>query len=215
NALGTRVANDALLEDLERFGEIDSRLAAIEKATVEIELTEPPCRALPAIDVEAMLAGVLACNGKEQRRRLGDTKRYRHPAFVAAYLEHLDDLRYDDPQQARLNVCVVAVKLIPKLPGPQRERIALQLKAIGVYAAVHRQKGEYATAARALRRALAAARAHGLKRTVGDLLQGAAYVLSAHGRYSDSMVLLDEALVIFYDLRSQAGRGRVQVDRGV
>ena len=214
NALGARVANDSLLDDLERMGEIHPRLKAVERATVKIELSEPPRRALPTIDAEAMLADVLACTGKEQRRRLGKAQKYRNPAFAAAYLEHLDDLRYDNPKEARQNAEAMAVKLIPDLPGPQGVRIALQLKAIGVCASAYRQVGQFATAARALRRALAIARGHGLKRTVAELLQRAAYVLSAHGRYSDSMALLDEALVIFFDLDSQAGLGRVAVDRG-
>ncbi len=214
NALGTRLNNDSLLEDLERFGEIDPRLKRIEKAMVQIERSDPPDQALPAIDAKALVAEFVSCNGKEQRRRLSHTGEYRHPAFAAAYLEHLDDLRYDDPKEARQNAEVMAVRLIPRLPGPQPERIALQLEAIGIYASALRQVGKFATAARALRRALVVARSHGLKQTVAGLLQRSAYVLSGHGWYSDSMELLNEALVIFFDLRSQADLGRVQVDRG-
>ncbi len=214
DALGASVANDSLLEELERFGEIHRHLPAIEKATVQLELSEPLGPAPPLADVEAMLSAVVACKVTEQRRRLSTAQKYRHPAFAAAYLEHLDALRYDDPKAARGNARVAAIQLIPRLPGSQRERMALQLKAIGIYASAHRQKEDTATAARALRFALALARVHGLAQTMADLLQRGAYVLSGNGRYRGAMKLLDEALVIVFDLDWQAGLGRVLVDRG-
>ncbi len=213
--LGAPVNNDSLLEDLERFGEIHHRLAAIEKATGRIELSEALGPAPPAIDAEAMVTAVAACNVTEQRRRLGTARKYRHPAFAAAYLEHLDSLRYDNPKEAGQTAWVVAVKLIPCLPGSRRERIALQVKAIGVFASARRQKEDAATAARALRFALARARSHDLRRTTGELLQRGAHVLSGNGRYMDAMRLLDEALVISIDLDVQEGLGSVQVDRGI
>lgn len=214
SALGARVENDLLLADLERLGEIDSRFPAIEKATVQLELSEPPGPAPPIGDVEELVSAVVACNVREERRRLKTARRYCHPAFAAAYLKHLDALRYDDPKVARENARVVAVKLIPRLPGSQRERMALQLKAIGIFASGYRQKGSFATAACALRFALAFARRHRLPETIADLLQRAAYVLSDHGRYTDALELLGEAMVIFFDLDSHAGLGRVLVDRG-
>ena len=214
NALGTPVENDLLLADLERFGEVHEQLRAIEKATVELELSEAASPAPPPVDVDALLAELVACNVTEERRRLKTARRYCHPAFAAVYLEHLDALRYDDPRVARKNAWVVAVRLIPRLPGPRRERMAIQIKAIGVFASSHRQKEDSATAACALRFALSLARAHGLKETAAELLQRGAYVLSGVGRYIDAMKLLDEALVIFFDLDSQAGLARVLVDRG-
>ncbi len=213
-ALGASVANDWLLEDLERFGEIHRQLRDLEKATVQLEISEPLGLAPPLADADAILSDVLGCNLMEQRRRLRTAQKYCHPAFAAAYLEHLDDLRYDDPRIARDSARVVAVKLIPRLPGSQHDRIALQLKAIGIFASCHRQKGNFATAARALRLSLAFARRHRLPDTIADLLQRGAYVLSDHGRYTDALALLDEALVIFFDLDSDVGLGRVLVDRG-
>ncbi len=214
DALGAGVANDLLLEDLERFGEIHQQVREIEKATVQLELSEPIGPAPPTADVEAMLSAVVACNCTEQRRRLSTARKYRHPAFAAAYLEHLDELRYDDPMVARQNAWVVAVRLIPRLSGAQRERIALQLKAIGIFASTHRQKASFATAARAVRFALALARRHRLLETIADLLQRGAYVLSDHGRYQDALRLLDEALVIYVDLDVAEGLGSMMVDRG-
>ena len=140
DALGTSVANDWLLEDLGRFGEMDRHLRDLEKATVRLELLEPLGPATPLADVDKKLADVVACTLREQRRRLTTAKKYRHPAFVAAYLEHLDALRYDDPRVARDSARVIAVKVIPRLPGSQRERIELQLKALGIFASGHRQK---------------------------------------------------------------------------
>ncbi len=215
NVLGTRIRQDALLEELEGLGEIHPRLERVERALAKVEDAEPPAPASRPIDAEAMLASVLGCAGTEQRRRLRHTEKYRHPAFAAAYLEHLDALRYDDPKEARQNAEVVAVWLIPALPGPRLERLALVLEAIGIYASALRQQGRFAMAARALRRALASARAHGLKTTLADLLQRAAYLISNQGRYSDALELLEEALVIYYDLGSQEDLGRVQVDRGL
>ncbi len=215
NALGSRVHRDALLEDVERMGEVHPRLERIEQATARLEVAGPPAAAPRPIEAEAMLADVLECTGKEQRRRLRKAAKYRHPAFAAAYLEHLDALRYDDPKEARQNAEVMAVWLIPELPVPRRQCLALQLEAIGVYASSLRQTGKFATAARALRGALAVARAHELKARLADLLQRAAWVLSSHGRFSDAMDLLDEALVICFDLGLQEELARVQVDRGV
>ncbi len=214
NVLGTRVRQDALLEELEGLGEIHPRLQRIERALAKLEVAEPPATTPPPIDAEAMLAHVLACTGKEQRRRLRHTEKYRHPAFAAAYLEHLDALRYDDPKEARQNAEVVVVWLIPAMPESNSERLTLELEAIGIYASALRQKGKFAMAARALRRALAAARAHGLHETTAQLLVRAACLLSDHGRFSDVMDLLDEALVIYYDLQSQIGLGAVMVERG-
>ncbi len=213
NALGTRPDNDALLEEVEHLGEIDRRLAHIEKVTREVELTSSG-PAPDAVDAEAMLADLLSCSGREQRRRLGAGQKYRDPSFAAAYLERLDALRYDNPKQARLNAETMAVKLIPRLPGSRPERIALQLKAIGVYASCQRQKGEFATAARALRSALGISRRHGLKRITGELLQRAAAVVAENLSYSDVMELLDEALVIYVDLDLKLDLGTLMVDRG-
>ncbi len=214
NALEIRLGNDWLLEEIERLGETDGRLAHVEKVTAELETAAALGPEPPPIDGEAMVADFVRCDGKEQRRRLGGAQKYCHPAFAAAYLEHLDALRYDDARTARQNAEAVAVKLVPRLPGKRSERIALQLKAIGVYASCHRQKGDFATAARAFRLALTISRAHGLEPCTAELLQRAGYVLSDNGRYSAAMKLLDEALVICFSLDLQRNLGTLMVDRG-
>ncbi len=212
-ALGGRTDNDALLEEVERFGVIDRRLARIEKVTRGLETAAPVGPVPPAIDAGAMVADFVGCSGREQRRRLGAGEKYRHPAFAAAYLEHLDALRYDDAKEARLNAGAIAVKLIPRLPGQPSERIALQLKAIGVYASCHRQKGNWATAARALRLALGVSRRHRLAEMLTDLLRRAACVLSDNGRFWEAMGLLNEALVVCIDTDSHQDLGIVMVER--
>ena len=213
-ALDTRVDSDWLLEEIERFGDVDSKLTEIEKATAELEAAAPTATAPPSVDAEVMVADFVRARGTEQRRRLGAGRKYCHPAFAAAYLEHLDALRYDDAREARLDAAAVAVKLVPRLPGRQAERIALQLKAIAVYASCHRQNGSWATAARALRLALGLARRQRQHEMLADLLVRAANVLSDNGRFEQAKDLLDEALVIYYDLDSQDRLGMVMVERG-
>ncbi len=213
NALDVRLDNDSLLEEIERGGEVDRQLARIEEVVREVELSGPPGPAPRAVDAEAMVADLVTCNGREQRRRLGSTRKYRHPAFAAAYLEHLDTLRYDRPRLARLNAETVALKLVPRLPGLQPERIALLLKAIGVVASCHRRKGKWSIAARALRLALGIARRHRLLQILADLLQRGACVLSDNGRIFEAMSLLDEALVVYVDTDSQESIGMVMVER--
>ncbi len=126
NALGARPDNDSLHEEIEHSGDVDRHLARIEQVTRKVELATSPAPApavdAAAVDAAAMVAEFVTCIGREQRRRLGAGQKYRHPAFAAAYLEHLDALRYDHPRAARRNVVVVAVKLIPRLPGPTTGR---------------------------------------------------------------------------------------------
>ena len=214
NALGTRVDNDSLLEDIERMGEVQASLGRLEKAAVQLELSEPSGSVPAMTDVEVMVTDFVALKGKEQRRRLGDTARYRHPAFASAYLEHLDQLRYDNPKEAGQNAAVVGARLVPRLPATRAELIALQLKAIGIYASVRRQQGQFATAARALRLALPLARRHGLQRTTAELLVRAACILSDHGRFGNAMDLLNEALTIYFDLDCELGLATVMLERG-
>ena len=214
NAIGTRLPNDSLLEEVERSGEVSRRLTRIERVAHEVELSTLSNPMSRAIDAAAMVTDFVKNSGREQRRRLGAGQKYRHPAFAAAYLDHLDALRYDNAKEARQNAEIVAVKLIPQLSGHQPERITLLLKAVGIYASCLRQKGKWATAARALRFALAIARRHRLQEMIADLLLRAAGVLSDSGRFVEAKILLDEAFVLFYDIDSQEGLGMIMVDRG-
>ena len=87
--LDIRLTSDSLLEEIERFGKIDRRLAGIERAIEEIEASPslvpaPAEPSPPAEDVERMVADFVRASGIEQRRRLGAGKMYCHPAFAAA-----------------------------------------------------------------------------------------------------------------------------------
>ncbi len=214
NALDARPNNDSLLEEIERFGKIEPRLAQIEKLIREVESSEISDLTPPTTDPSALVADLATCKGREQRRRLGNARKYRHPAFAAAYLEHLDSLRYSNANEARLSSLAVAVKLIPVLPAPRQERIKLLLKAIGVYASCNRQQGKFATAARAFRLALSLSRRQELKEATAELLQRAAYLFTDNGRYSAAIELLDEAIIICVDLDLQVVLGTIMVDRG-
>ena len=214
NALAAPIPNDEMLRDLEHLGAIDSRLVRLEQATSKLASTPPPEEPVREVDGQALVAKMAACHGVEQRRRLRQAERCRQPAFTRAYLEYLDALRYDNPKEAARNAEEMAVKLIPRLTGPQPERLALQLKALGVFGSAHRVSGGFSTAARAARVALALARKHRMPRVTADLLQRGAYALSDHGRFAEAMKLLDEALVIYFDLGSKQGLGQVMVDRG-
>ena len=214
HALGVVTSAEAVLEDLERFGKIERGLRQIEKATEKLEVSEPGAPPKKAGDAAALVKRVTACGGVERRRRLGAGDRYRSGGFARAYVEYLDAFRYDDPRDAALDAKAVAVKLVPRLGEPQAERLALQARAIGVYGSAQRQRGRYATAARAVRVALELARRYELEEETARLLQRGAYVLSDHGRHEAAMGLLDEALLIYFDLDLQLGLGRVLVDRG-
>ncbi|MCP3964440.1 MAG: hypothetical protein GY719_41965 [bacterium] len=215
NALSAPVSNDEMLREVEEIGEVDKRLVNLEKATTRLKSTPIAEGRLREVDAEALVAKMAGCRGVEQRRRLRQGQRYRQPAFAHAYLEHLDAFRYDDPKLAARNAEEVAVKMIHRLPVPRPERMALQLKALGVFGSAHRLVGGFSTAARAARIGLSHSRMHRLSRTTADLLQRGAYALSDHGRFAEAMKLLEEALVIYFDLDSQRGLGQVMVDRGL
>ena len=214
NALNTPRERDRALQDIAGGGAIAPGLAAIEKATAQLPGGEPPIYQRGKVSPEQWVERVAACGVVEQRRRLRTAQRYRHPAFARAFLEHLDALRYDRPQEAARTAQVVATYLVPMVGGPPAERLALQLEAIGIYASAQRMLGLFATAARALRFALQLARDEPLPEMTAKLLQRSAYLLSDHALFTEAMELLDEAVVIYFDLQSELGLGMVSVDRG-
>ncbi len=213
-ALGTDNTSAALLAALEPLGTVHSRMKRLEKTLRSLETApinpEPPRNT----DAEPLVAKLIACVGKEQRRRISTAERYRDPAVAHRYLEHLDALRYDQPKQAILNAEAVAVRLVPHLRGSREERLALAVKALTIYGSAHRQVGGFATAARAMRVALRTSQRNQLSGLMADILQRGAYVLSDHGRFVEAMKLLDEALVINIDLGYDLGVGMTLVDRG-
>lgn len=214
-ALGAGVSSAALLEGLEDLGQVNARMRQLETVAKKLESSPPEPAPAPAGDVVKLLAKVMACGGREQRRRIGKAERYRSAAFASAYLEYLDAQRYDDPKQAASSAAAVATHLIPRLGGAQEERLALMAEALGVFGSAHRGLGNIATAARAVRVALEVARRHKLRLTMARLLQRGAYVLGDDGQSAQSLKLLDEALLIYLDLDEQLNFGMVVVDRGI
>ncbi|MEM7582870.1 MAG: hypothetical protein AAF560_05775 [Acidobacteriota bacterium] len=161
------------------------------------------------------LAEFIALPMREQDRRLRHTRRYRTVAFARAYLEHLDALRYDQAPVAAKRVTVALVAFIPKLDGTARERIALYCLGLGVFGSARRHKGEFTSAARAFRQALALAHRAKLRRDTGNLLLRAAYLLKDHAQFERALMVLNEALVIFTRLGSRDDIGRALVDHGM
>ncbi|MCP3957414.1 MAG: hypothetical protein GY719_06145 [bacterium] len=214
NALRTPVSRDAVLKGLQVDGKVLAGLHRIEKATIALEQAPDETERATGGDPGQLVARVAACGDKEQWRRLKNTTKYRTALFAAAFLDHLDSLRYDDPSAAARRAQTVALHFVPSLRCGRLRRLALQLTAIGVYASARRMTGSYATAARGLVFALDMAKRHGLATVAADLLQRAAYLLSDHGRFAEAMMLLDEALVIYFDAGSESDLGRVLVDRG-
>ncbi len=200
---------------LEGPDDTDRAFLRVVSATHKLETTEPPLAHPGAIATADNVADVAACSRKDQLRRLSTIPKYRNHVFARAYLEHLDSLRYDDAELAARLATRVGVRLIPALPGPQEDRLALQCLAIGVFGSARRQKGAFATAARALRQALELARRVGLREERANLLLRASYVLREFGHFNRALALINEALAIFARLGSRWDIGRSLVDHAM
>lgn len=209
---------DRLLQDIEGGGPIDRALPMLE---VVAERLDGPVRASPPsvrssrrLNWAALVDKMARCTLSEQRRRMRTAARYRHPSFVRPFLEYLDALRYDSPRDASRLTETVVRELLSTLDCEVEERLTFFCRALGIFGSAHRILGHYPTAARAQRMALVLARQHGLTMTVADLLQRSAYVLADHGEYQRALVILREALEIYFDHESAIGVGRVLYDRG-
>ncbi len=203
------------LEQLENGAGHDRAWERISRATLELDGSEPPAADPAATAGASKVAAIAACSQREQRRRLRSTRKYRNHDFARAYLEHLDALRYDHAGEAGALAAEVAVHLIPRLPGSQRERLSLQCLALGVFGSARRLKGELPIAARAFRTALLLARREGLRRDYANLLLRASYVLKDFSHFRRALALLNEALVAFVRLGSMRDAGRALVDHGM
>ena len=223
-ALGIQPVPEDYLQELEDGTENDRALARIDRAIRRLESAPRPELAdgdgLAPAD-RAVTAGAehvadfVRCPVREQHRRLRDTRRYRTHAFARAYLEHLDTLRYENAAQAAKLAEKVATHLVPALPGPRRERGALQCAAIGIFASARRMKGRFATAARAFRMGLELARRTGNRAETAALLQRSSYLLKDFGHFERALDYLREALEIYVDLDCEAGLARTLIDRGM
>ncbi len=214
-ALGIQPSPEDYLLELEDGAGDDPGLARIRRASHQLETTEPGPPDPAATAGEPQVAELAACPSREQHRRLRTTRKYRTHAFTRAYLEHLDSLRYDNAVQAAKLVEKVATRLIPELPGPPGDRLALLCLALGIYGSSRRHKGRFAEAARSFRLALELSRRAGLRGETAALLQRASYLLKDAGQSERSLSYLREALEIYVDLGSETGIAKTLVDRGM
>ncbi len=141
-ALELQPAPEDYLRQLEEPDDQDRAFTHMARATAELETAEPPSAHASATASAEDVADFAACKHAEQLRRLRATRKYRTHAFARAYLEHLDALRYDHAEEAAKLATQVAVHLVPALPGPQDERLALQCLALGIFGSARRLKGK-------------------------------------------------------------------------
>ena len=214
-ALEIQAGPDDYLKHLEDPDVRDRAFSKISKATRELVEAEAPPACQETAKAESLVAEVTSCSRKEQARRMRHTHRYRTHAFTHAYLEHLDALRDEDAVAAARLVTVVATHLIPELPGPQSARLALQCRALGIFASARRLKGEFTSAARALRLAVDIARNAQLHEETALMLRRAAYLLRDFGHFERALCLLREALEIYVDLGLQEEIAHTSVERGI
>lgn len=163
---------------------------------------------------QGLIEDMVRCTGIEQRRRLRSADRYRQPAFVVAYLKHLDTMRYDHPREAFKLLQVVGCELIPEVDARPIERLVLCLYAIAIFGSTCRIEGDLSTAAACQRFALEEAMSTQANFLIGDLLRRAACVLYSAGQYQQGLDLLGDALVLYDELDLEVEVGKVQVLRG-
>ncbi len=207
------------LAELEHQGEMEPALQRIVRVTRTLErepgdetVQEKEWSQAPA---EALVADVTGSPRAQQRRTLRSARKLRHSAFAQAYLDHLDALRYRRPKEAARLAETVATELVPRLRCPRERRLSLQCRAIGVFGSSHRMMEGFPTAARATRFALDLARKHELAPSTAELLQRGSYVLSDYGLFNHALLLLREALEIYFDRELRFGIGKTLVDRGI
>lgn len=163
-----------------------------------------------------LVEAVLHCSGIEQRRRLRTAKRYRTLSFAEAFLDRIDDLRYENPKDALKQAEVVGCDLIPEIPGDQPlERLALVLRAIGIWSSGQRILGDLEQAAAGLHFVLGVAQRFLLHPITADTLRRGAYVLGDHALFQPAQQLLGEALVLFHELDDEEEVAKIQLERGI
>ncbi len=193
----------------------DRALRRLEEATRKLEKQPPPAPEEPSrADPGTLVADLAACGRREQRRRLRSTRKYRCAAVARAYLEHLDALRYDDPEEAAKLAETVAVDLIPSLGCAPAVRLDLQCLTIGVFGSCRRLQASYGAASRALRIGLELTRRHHRTLATADLLERSAALLSDHTQHRRALICLREAQQIYSDHKQPALAGRTLVSRG-
>ncbi len=228
-ALDAPCDSDSFLRNLEQPGKEAAVLLKLEKATRNIEAESSGSKVIQSHEnsgienkclervgnARDLVAKISDCTGKEQKRRLRTAQRYREPAFVVAYLEYLDVLRYDKPKLAARLLETVALDVIPDLACSQSRRLDLQCRTIALFGDVHRLTADFPTASKAVSFALETARKHSLEKTIAIVLKRGAFLLSDHGQFEQALILLRERFEIYFDLGSNVDMGKTLVDRGI
>ncbi len=215
SALGYQPTPEDHLREVEDPHDPDPEFRRIAQATRELEIDEPPAAYPAASATDDDVAEIAVCSRHEQLRRLRTSRKYRTHAFAGAYLKHLDSLRYDDAKLAGRLATRVAVRLIPDLPSPQRDRLALQCLALGVFGSARRLKGRFGAAARPLRLALELSKRAGVREDRANLLLRGSYVLRDLGHFHRALALVEKAFTIFGQLGSRWDMGRAMVNHGM
>ncbi len=207
---------EVMLSLYARPGRVEPELHRIEKAVHHLETEDPPdLGSLQARDFRPRLDTFWRDEAGYQRRYLRTTRMFRQPAFVTAYLERLDALRYERPKDAAKVAAGVVTILLPRVPADREQLIGFACKAIGIYASGHRQSLGFETAAAAILVGLRLAGRHGLELARAELLQRGAFVLADHGEFNRALALLKEAHTEYSDQNYLTGLGKALVDRGV
>ncbi len=195
---------------------VDPELKKIEKAIVHLETEDPPEPSETKLrDFRRRLETFWRDGAGYQRKYLRKMKMFRQVAFVTAYLERLDALRYERPKDAAKVAAGVVTILLPLVPGERERIIALACKAMGVFASGHRQTLGFETAAAALVAGLRLAGRHGLELERAELLQRGAFVLADHKQFDRALKLLHEAQIIYSDNDCLAGEAKTIGDRAI
>ncbi|MCP3960514.1 MAG: tetratricopeptide repeat protein [bacterium] len=209
------LTSEHLLGSHEGQGDVDPALKRFRKATLQLEsgsLAVPRKKKKPR-DFTKRLESLSREDLCDQRKSLRRTKMFRQPAFVAAYLERLDSLRYSRAKNVVKLAQTVAVDLLPKTPGSKEEILELMCKTVGIFGSANRQILQLEVAAEAIGFGLRLAGRQGLELARADLLQRGAYVLRDNGEFNRALLLLGEAQIIYSDHEHEVGVAKTLVDR--
>ncbi len=129
--------------------------------------------------------------------RLNPEEEMADQVSLVAQLEHLDELRYEDPARALAEL----KSLIPSLPSAE------VLRFLGVGASCYRLLFHFGTALQCLEAARQIALLRGDRSAVGDVYQRAVYVLQSMDRGDRAMAAAQQATLIYSRLGGSAKIG--------
>ena len=128
----------------------------------------------------------------QQRHNYARTARYARAPFPEVMLDHLDELRDDDPESAREGAMALLTHLAPRLDGDRPTRRAVAARALGIAGSACRQRLDLSGAACALGHGLALAE-ESSPRATAELLQRASYLVADWGLFNWGLFMLGAA----------------------